>query len=439
VTAAETFAEWALALRLEDIPIDVRHAACRHLLDGVGCGVAAHRSGVAPYATALVDGIDEATVIGSGEHASVPRPALANGILVHALDFDDTHAEGLVHSTAAVLPTAFAIGEVTGATGADVLVAAIAGYEVVNRLGAAVTHGFHHRGFHATSVCGVFASALVASRLLGLGAAATVNALGIAGSTAAGSLEFLNTGSATKQLHPGFAAMNGIVAARLAMAGADGPATIFEGEHGLYRSYLGVAVDPAALTDGLGSRWETTRITIKPYPACQLSHASLDAVRAAGVPSAADVDSVRFEIPAEVSSIVAGKPEPRTTYEGKFSLEYCAAVLLIDGELAVGSFDQRSLTRPDVLALASRISSTDRPFAGPPAEAPGICEIRLRDGTVLRGEVDKSRGGPDAPLSDDELLAKFRANGGSDALADALLGLEHQPSIAKMLRDAWPS
>jgi 2-methylcitrate dehydratase PrpD len=434
MTAAETFAEWALTLRMTDIPRGVRAAACRHLLDGVGCAIAAVRSGAAPYAGALVDGADEATVIGSGQRASVPRAALANGILIHALDFDDTHAGALVHSTAAVLPAAFAAGEGTGASGADVLVATIAGYEVVNRLGAAVTHGFHARGFHATSVCGVFASALVAARLFDLDERATVNALGIAGSAAAGSLEFLNTGSATKQLHPGFAAMNGIVAARLAEAGADGPATIFEGAYGLYRAYLGVDVDPGALTEGLGERWETTRITIKPSPACQLSHASLDALRAAGVPSTSEIDSVAFEIPPGVSSIVSGKPAPRTPYEGKFSLEYSAAALLIDGDLTISSFEPDALARPEVLALAARIRWTERPFDGPPAEAPGICEVRLNDGTVLRGEVAKSRGGPDAPLSTDEVLAKFRANGGSGAQAEALLALDEQASITAVLR-----
>jgi 2-methylcitrate dehydratase PrpD len=434
VTAAETFAEWALALRLRDAPGEVRRAACRHLLDGVGCALAAVRTGAAPYATALLDGVDEATVIGTGRRASVPRAALANGILTHALDFDDTHGGALVHSTAAVMPAAFAVGEAAGATGADVLGAVIAGYEIVDRLGAAVTHGFHARGFHATSVCGVFASAIVTARLLGLDGAATVSALGIAGSVAAGSLEFLNTGSSTKQLHPGFSAMNGIVSARLANEGAEGPATIFEGEHGLYRSYLGVDVDPEALTEGLGSRWETTRITIKPYPACQLSHASLDALRAAGVPSAPDVVSITFHLPHGVSSIVSGKPEPRTPYEGKFSLEYCAAALLTDGDLSVGSFDPPALGRPEIRALASRVSSVDRPFDGPPAEAPGVCEVRLHDGTLLRGEVAKSRGGPDSPLSDDELLAKFRSNGGTEEMAAALLALEEQPALSRVLR-----
>ena len=434
MTAAETFAEWGLSLAIDDVPEDVRALAARHLLDGAGCAIAAARTGAAPYAGALVDGADEATVLGGNARASVPRAALANGILVHALDFDDTHAGALVHATAAVLPTAFAAGEAAGATGAEVLTAAIAGYEVVNRLGSAVTHGFHSRGFHATSVCGVFASALIASRLLGLDVREATNALGIAGSAAAGSLEFLDTGSSTKQLHPGLAAMNGIVAARLAKAGAEGPASIFEGRHGLYRSYLGVAVDPAALTEGLGRRWETACITLKPYPVCQLSHASLDALRAAGAPPAAEIGSVWFEIPSAVAAIVAGKPEPRTPYEAKFSLEYCAVALLVDGDVTIGSFEPAAMGRADVAELSRRIAWGDRPFVGPPAEAPGVCELRLRDGSVLRGEVAKSRGGPDAPLSDEEVLAKFRANGGSDALAAALLRLEHAPSISEVLR-----
>ena len=433
VTAAETFAEWALSLRAGDVPAEVRAAAKRHILDGLGCAIAAARTSAVPYATALVDGTDEATVIGSGARASVPHAALANGILVHALDFDDTHAKALVHSTAAVLPTAFAVGEHAEASGADVLTAAVAGYEVVNRLGAAIPHGFHTRGFHATSVCGVFASALIASQLLGLDVRTTVDALGIAGSTAAGSLEFLSTGSSTKQLHPGLAAMNGIVAARLAKAGADGPASIFEGEHGLYRSYLGADVDPAVLTEGLGDRWETTRITIKPYPACQLSHASLDALRAAGIPSATEIEAVSFEVPRDIADIVCGKPEPRTPYEGKFSLEYSAAALVVDGDVTVRSFEPDALSRPDVLALAARVRWNERRFDGVPAEAPGLCEVRLRDGTLLRGEVAKSRGGPESPLSDDELLAKFRANGGSDTIAEAVLSLESQPSLAGVI------
>lgn len=432
MSVARTYASWALALRIEDVPAPVVHAAKRHLLDGVGCAIAAARTGAAPYATAVLDDAPGADVIGLGRHASPPRAGLANGVLVHALDFDDTHAGALVHATAAVLPAAFAVGQASGASGREILTAAIAGYEIVTRLGAAVTHGFHARGFHATSVCGVFAAAIVAARLLGADEDHATSALGIAGSGAAGSLEFLESGSATKQLHPGLSAMNGIVAARLASAGAEGPATIFEGRYGLFRSYLGVPIEPAVLTDGLGQRWETARITIKPYPACQLVHASLDAMRALGPIEPDAIEELTFEIPDGVASIVGDKPRPRTAYEAKFSLEHCAAALLTDGVLGIDAFDEDAIAR--AAALAARIRWTDRPFAGAPADAPGIATVTLRDGTSRTGRVERSRGGPDDPLTDDELLEKFRANGGSDELAKQLLALDELDTFEGVLR-----
>src|SRR5699024_8903244 len=139
--------------------------------------------------------------------------------------------------------------------------------------------GFHARGLHATAACGVIAAALTAARLRGLGEDETVNALGIAGSQAGGLLEFLNTGASTKQLHPGFAARAGVLAATLAAHGATGPDSVIEGEYGLYGALLGRRVEPAAVLDGLGDRWELASITVKPYPACQLMHAQLDAAR----------------------------------------------------------------------------------------------------------------------------------------------------------------
>ncbi len=445
-TAAERFAAWALSLRAGDVPAPVRRAAARHLLDGTGTAIAAARTNavrsVVEAATSW-GASDGATPIGARTTLPAPNAALVNGALVHALDYDDTHAGALVHATAAVLPAAFAVGEETHATGADVLVAAIAGYEIVNRLGAAVTHGFHAHGFHASSVCGVFGSALIASRLYGLDVARTTNALGIAGSLASGSLEFLSTGSATKQLHPGFAGMNGILAARLAAAGAEGPATIFEGEHGLFRSFTGATVNAEQLTSGLGSRWETEHITIKPYPACQLSHASLDALRDAGPVAADDVDAIVFEVPPDAVPIVcepaANKQRPRTLYEGKFSLPYCAAALLIDKALTIDAFDEEKLRRPNVLALAARIRHHTRDFDGPPADAPGIAEITLRDGRTLRGEVKQSRGTPENPLTEDEIVAKFVANCGgianAEQLAQRILDIESVRDIGALVRE----
>src|SRR5262249_13919445 len=290
---------WGLALRLADIPPDVRRTACRHVLDALGCGLGALRLGEAEPALRVAAGLGgspQATLIGSGR-MDAPNAALGNGALMHALDFDDTpHADSLIQMTVAVLPASLAAAEEQGASGAELLTALVAGFEVVTRLGAAIKHAFHARGFHATSVCGTFASALAAARLYGLSEDAAVQALGIAGSFAAGSLEFLADGSSTKQLHPGWAAHAGLVAARLAAAGASGPETVLEGESGLYRAYAGQAVQPEMLVRGLGETWETARTTIKPYPAFQLSNEYLDALHEAAVPDADDA-GVHYSVP----------------------------------------------------------------------------------------------------------------------------------------------
>ncbi|MFI6709379.1 MmgE/PrpD family protein [Nonomuraea sp. NPDC050478] len=280
MTVARTLVAWALGPGPAGAPEEVREAACRHLLDGFGTAVAGGRAGAAAPAIAVARGLGgppESGIPGTGGRGSAVAAALATGTLVHALDFDDTHAGGLVHATAAVLPAALAVGEQTGASGAETLAAAIAGYETVCRLGAAAPHAFHARGLHATMACGVLAAAVVAARLMRLDPATAVDALGIAGSQAGGLLEFLSTGASTKQLHPGLASASGILAARLAAAGASGPDTVIEGPHGLYAALAARPADIARITGGLGETWETTRITVKPYPACQLMHATLDA------------------------------------------------------------------------------------------------------------------------------------------------------------------
>jgi 2-methylcitrate dehydratase PrpD len=452
-TASERFVRWAWALDLGDLPSQVRHAACRHTLDGLGTALAASRLGTAPYAKTVADqigGPQEASIVDGGRVAA-PVAALANGILLHALDYDDTHAESLVHPTAAVVPAALAAAEHAGASGAEYLTACVAGYELVTRLGAAVRHGFHTHGFHATSVCGVFSAALVGARLWNLPADTAVAALGIAGSFASGSLQFLQDGSATKQLHPGWAAHAGLMAARLAAAGASGPARIFEGENGFFNSYAGQNVDPEVLVADLGHRWETARITLKPYPACQLSHASLDAVRLLRdrIGSLDAVEEITFEVPSESVPIVCEPVEtklrPRTAYEAKFSLQWCAATLLIDGRLDVESFAEDRLTRPEVLRLAARVRHRGYESDLVAASAPGRVSVRRRGLTDERAEVVASSGTPESPLSDKELREKFVENVGDASRAREIAeivfdleGVDDVGTLATVLRSRRP-
>jgi 2-methylcitrate dehydratase PrpD len=274
-----------------------------------------------------------------------------------------------------------------------------------------------------------------------------VAALGIAGSASGGLLEFLNTGSATKQLHPGTASLNGILAARLAAAGASGPATVLEGEHGLWAALSDRAADPAVVTDGLGSRWEVERITIKPYPACQLMHVTLDAVATAvdgQAVAASDVVSVTADVHPDSAAIVcepaADKVTPRSVYDAKFSLPWSVAALLMDGAIGVDTYSTTSIARPQVADLAGRVRTVLTAGDGVAADAAGRVRVALADGRTLTGEVPRSAGGPDAPLSDAALAEKFDGNvgGGSTAVAlrDAVRGLRGAANLTALITAA---
>jgi 2-methylcitrate dehydratase PrpD len=448
-TVATRLAGWAAGLSLPDVPAEARRAACRHLLDGLGTALGALAAGEAAPAVAVARGLGgppEATLLGTRERLGAPAAALAAGALVHALDFDDTHAEGLVHATAATLPAALAVGEQVGATGAQVLAAALVGYEVTCRVAAATPHGFHQRGIHATQAAGVIGAATVAARLLGLDAETTTQAMGIAGSSAGGLLEFLHTGASTKQLHPGLAGHAGIVAARLAAAGGTGPVSVLEGPAGLWAALSARRADPERVLSGLGETWEVTRITIKPYPACQLSHAALDAtagllgeLRAAG--GAAEVAELVAAVHPDSAAIVcepAGdKVCPRTPYDAKFSLPWSLAALLVDGGVSVATYTPESVRRPEVAGLAGRVRTVLAPSDRVAADAPGRVVVRLRDGRELTGAVDRSRGGPDAPLDDDAVMDKVLGLAGSapavPKLAMTVRDLADQPDLTALV------
>ncbi|WP_141578375.1 MmgE/PrpD family protein [Actinomadura sp. WMMA1423] len=447
---ARELARWALGLAGAPGPVEA--AATRHLLDGFGTALGALRTGAAGPAIEVARGLGgppEAAVLGTGDLLSAPAAALANGTLVHALDFDDTHAGGLVHATAVVLPAAFAVGQQTRASGREVLTAAIAGYETACRVAAAAPHGFHARGLHATMVAGVFSSALVAARLLGLDAERATAALGIAGSQAGGLLAFLGTGASTKQLHPGLASQSGIIAARLAAAGATGPETVFDGPHGVFDALSANPADPASIVDGLGDRWETGRIGIKPYAACQLSHATIGAVLDAMAREPfgpEDVAGVHARVHPDSAAVVCDTSRdltrPASPYAAKFSLPWTVAALIADGGLTLETFAPGSIARPAVTRLAARVRWDVTGASGvAAADAPGHVTIALTDGREVTGSVPRSEGGGDFPLSRAALLAKFTGNAGVPAadareFARAVESLAAQPDAAAVMRAA---
>jgi 2-methylcitrate dehydratase PrpD len=436
-TAAQRIAAWSASLTLEDVPEAVAHAAKLHLLDTLGCGLAAHATGVAGEgraAMAELGGEPHATVIGLERRLPAPNAAFANAMLCHGLDFDDTHSDSVSHVTTVTGPSALAAGEQLASPGRDVLAAIVAGNEVVCRIGMAASGEFHRRGFHPTAVCGVFGGTAAVARLGGLDAETTTRALGIAGSFASGLFAYLADGTPTKPMHPAWAAHGAHVAARLAAHGAVGPQSVLEGKFGLYHAFLGAAegaIDIDAQLADLGSRWETPRIAYKPYPVCHFMHGSLGAAEAAAAGrlfAPDEIEDVLVTVPEAGVSLVLEpaelKREPRSEYEGKFSLQYSVASLLVRGHVDVGDFTDEAITDPGVLSVAARVRYETPDYPTYPQAFPGGIVVRLTDGSTLENDLLYQRGGPENPLADADVVRKYRTNAALVLPPDAVTALE---------------
>jgi len=452
-TAAQTIAEWSNELRFEDIPGDVLEHAKFHVLDTLGCGLAAHATGVAGEGRATMaeqGGEAQSTVIGLDAGLPAPNAAFANAMLCHGLDFDDTHSDSVSHVSAVVTPASLAAGEAVGATGREVLTAIMAGNETVIRVGMAASGRFHQRGFHPTAICGIFGGVAAVSRLGGLDPEPTTRALGIAGSMASGIFAYLEDGTPTKPIHPAWAAHGAHLATRLAAHGASGPQSVFEGKFGLYHSYIGAEPGEVGIADelaDLGSRWETPRIAYKPYPVCHFMHGTLGAAAPASLGrtlAPEEIDEVVVTVPAAGISLVLEpadqKKVPRSDYEGKFSLQYSVASMLVRGHVAVSDFTNDAISDPAVLGVAAKVSYETPEYTTYPQAFPGGVRVRLMSGETLEADFPYQQGGPENPLSGDEIKAKFRENAslalsdsGVEALEAAILSLEEQDDLGAAL------
>jgi 2-methylcitrate dehydratase PrpD len=446
MTAAERFAAWALELDLDAVPPPVVEAAKLHVLDVLGCGLAAHGLGSgAEGRTAMSElgGDPEASVIGLDAGLPAPNAAFANAMLCHALDFDDTHSDSVSHVSTVVVPAALAVGEARGRSGRELLTAVVAGNEVVTRIGMATPGAFHERGFHPTAICGIFGATVAAARLGGLSPADAAGALGIAGSMASGLFAYLDDGTATKPIHPAWAAHGALLAARLSELGAEGPPGVLEGRFGVFHAFVGTRIDLEPQLADLGRRWETPRIAFKPYPACHFSHGSLGAT--ASLCDGLDPDEIEdvvVTVPEAGVSLVlepaASKVAPRTDYEGKFSLQYSTAAMLVHGHVGLATYTPEALADGRVRSLARRVRYETKEYSSYPAAFPGGVRIALDDRRVLEAELPHQLGAPENPMTAEQVRAKFRENaevagGGFADLEERVLTLEQAPNVRGLL------
>jgi 2-methylcitrate dehydratase PrpD len=444
-TAAERFASFALELELDGVPEDVVEAAKLHVLDVIGCGLAAHGLGIAGEGrTAMAEfgGEPEATVIGLDRRLPAANAAFGNAMLCHGLDFDDTHSDSVSHVSTVVVPTAAALAEARGATGRELLTAVIAGNEIVTRIGMATPGAFHARGFHPTAICGIFGATAAAARLGGLSVADAASALGIAGSMASGLFAYLDDATATKPIHPAWAAHGALVAARLASLGAEGPPGVLEGRFGLYHAFVDTRIDLEPQLADLGERWETPRIAFKAFPACHFIHGSLGATASLGDVDPDEVEDILVTVPEAGVSLVLepaeSKVAPRTDYEGKFSLQYSTAAMLVHRSVGLSTYTPEALADERVLDLTRKVRYETREYASYPAAFPGGVRIALRDGRILEADFPYQLGAPENPMSAEQVRAKFRENAALagrsfEALEEAVLDLEHRDDLHAVL------
>jgi len=416
-TVAERLVERLALLAPERIPLQVRNRCEELLIDVAGLCVAARHT---DYVQALIRSVDQggpSTAIGQGGGFRPEDAAMINGTAAHGEDFDDTFEGGPVHSGAVIVPAVFAACERFGRDGRAALIGVAAGVETLCRLSLVAPKLIHQAGFHPTAVLGGMAATIGVSFALGLDRKQTVDALGIAGSMAGGIIEYLAEGAWTKRLHAGWAARVGVHAARIGREGFLGPRTVFEGGHGLFRSFARTAEgDFDALTGRLGEEWLMNGITFKPYATGTMNQPYIDcALRLAKRGFAAeDVAQVLCETAEgyvhRLWEPLASKHRPANDYAAKFSTPFNIAVAFVTGGAGFDAFTENTVRDPTILGLAAKVRYIVDPNNPYPKAYTGHVKMTLKDGRIFEERQPHIRGGVHEPLSRADIERKFAGN-----------------------------
>jgi len=451
-------AQFVIGTKASAIPADVMRLGKRSVLDGIGLALAgnAAESGhiVRTYLKSL--GIPTgkgATVIGTSMKVPARFAAFANGIAIHADDYDDTQLAVakdrvyglLTHPTAPALPPVLALGEIGNRSGLDVLAAYQVAVEAETKICEAINPRHYDHGFHSTATIGAIAAAAGASRMMGLNLEQTRRALGIGASQAAGLRE--NFGTMTKPFHPGRSCESGIVAAEFAKLGWTATPVVLEAGRGFFKA-AGGGYDPAAIEGRLGNPWTFTfpGVSIKPHPSGSLTHPGmglmLDLIRKHDI-RREQVVKVKVGTNRHMPNALIHH-RPQNELQAKFSMEFCMAILLLQRKAGLAEFTDQVVNRPDVRKMIEKVDFG----VHPEAEAAGyekmttIIDIELADGRKIGGRADFGKGSPAHPMSDDELATKFREcaawgklpKASADKVVDRVFNLEKLKSIRELTR-----
>lgn len=445
--------EFTSELRYSGLPQEVTTRCKFLILDCIGNAVRARAE--AESTSALLSAVhvlglaNGSARVFADERGYAPAGAvLVNATLAHSLDFDDTHAAAIVHAGAPVIPAALAAAEITGASGAEVIAAVVAGYEVALRLALALPAGAHYdRGFHPSATCGVFGAAAAAACIFGLSAEQTASAFGIALSQSSGSLQFLSNGAWTKRFQVGWAGMSGFVAATLAQENFIGASYPIEGKHGFLNAYA-PSPNPERVIQNLGTDWELMQMGVKPYPSCRWGHAGIDAAIALRKehdfrPEA--IASVTLGLSRAgmllIGEPVAKKRNPENIVDAQFSGPFVIAMALTTGNMEWDSY--KRLDDPAIRRLMSQISCVNDPDIEVefPANMSGKLTI-VASGQTYTKKVIVPKGEPAHFLNATELQTKFMGLAApilgasrADSLAETVLGLQRIKRAAMLFEN----
>ena len=420
----ERVSEFVVSLKFADIPAESVELGKKSILDGLGLALSGSKAETWGLIQEYVKSFGfpptrGAVVLGSAVRLPARFAAFANGVAIHVDDFDDTQLAVakdrvyglLVHPTVCVLPAALATAEIAGRSGKDLLVAYEAGVEVECKIAESISPRHYEDGFHSTGTCGVFGGTAACAKLKGLDVAQTSRAFGVAASQAAGLRE--NFGTMMKPFQAGHATESGVVAADFAAIGWTAAEQILEAQRGFFHAYGGT-YDPAVIVDRLGKPWtlQNPGVSIKPFPSGSLTHpgmTELSRLIQANAIRAADVEQVEVGANRNMESTLLHH-HPKTGLQAKFSMEFCMAILLLDGKADQTKFTDAVVNRDDVQKMIERV----RFYVDPEAEKAGydkmttILKITLKDGRTISGRAAFGKGSPTNPMSYDEVADKFR-------------------------------
>lgn len=401
----------------ENIPKNVFARAKELMLDTLGVAIAGSNEECVRNAIKTMDCLPnskgEAKIWGHNKKVAPNYAAMINAISSHALDFDDTHTEAIVHASAILTPLCLTYAHHLKISNKRILTAFIAGWEIAARVGIASKGSFHKRGFHTTAIAGIFGATAAMSVLLKLNEGECVNALGLAGSFASGINEFLSNGSNSKVIHVASCVNNAILAATFAKNSMSGPVSVFEGRDNIFKTFgIEKECDKKLLIKDLGENWQIMQVSLKPYPSCHFAHGFIECalmLRDDKI-NPDDIQSIKCyvdEVPINfICDPIEKKYTPKTSYEAKFSMPFLMALAFFDGKINLRSYD--NLNRTEIIEFAKKINYTSHVSSGFPKYFPGHIEVILNDGKTIKKDVFINKGNFDNPLSFDEIFSKFK-------------------------------